>query len=123
MYALRLGVAGEFFGNGVLALQGRAQWVGWIQQLTGTNPDVATSLLNLVGLFDVLVAVIVLLAPIPAFVLWAALWGFWTALLRPLVGESGWDFVGRFANWTAPLALLMLIGTPKKTKDWFRISK
>jgi hypothetical protein len=34
-----------------------------------------------------------------------AFWGFWTALVRPLVGMPIWDFIERFANWAAPLAL------------------
>jgi hypothetical protein len=123
MWVLRLGVAGEFLGHGALALQGKAQWTGWIVQMLGVEADVASNLLSLIGLFDILTAIIVLLAPIPAFVLWAAIWGFWTALLRPLVGESGWDFIERFANWAAPLALLIMMGIPKKTKDWFRIAK
>ncbi len=123
MWVLRLGVAGEFLGHGALALEGKATWVGWIEQILGVSTGVASNLLSLIGLFDILTAIIVLLAPIPAFVLWAAIWGFWTALLRPLVGESGWDFIERFANWAAPFALLIMMGIPKKTIDWFRISK
>lgn len=123
MWILRLGVAGEFLGHGALALEGKATWIGWIEQMTGVSTDVATNLLSLIGLFDILTALIVLLAPIPAFVLWAAIWGFWTALLRPLVGESGWDFIERFTNWAAPLALLLMISIPKTRKAWFKIPK
>jgi len=40
-------------------------------------------------------------------------WGFWTALVRPLVGEPIWDFVERWANWGAPLALYLLMKKEK----------
>jgi len=51
----------------------------------------------------------VLLKPIKSVLLWAAFWGFWTALVRPIVGQPIWDFVERSANWGAPLALYYLI--------------
>lgn len=104
-WALRIGVAGEFLGHGLLALGGKAAWVGWISQLTKVDAATATTLLMLVGAMDVLVALIVLVKPMKPVLLWAAFWGFWTALVRPLVGESWLDFVERFANWGAPLAL------------------
>jgi hypothetical protein len=51
------------------------------------------------------------------------IWGFWTALVRPIVGEPIWDFVERFANWGAPLALLALSGIPRTVKEWFGFKK
>lgn len=118
-WVLRIAVAGEFVGHGVFALQGKKQWIDWIHQLTGVEIGTAAILLTLVGLMDLLVALIVLVKPIRAVVLWAAFWGFWTALVRPLVGEPIWDFIERWANWGAPLALLLLIGWPKNRKEWF----
>ena len=118
-WVLRIAVAGEFLGHSVFALHGKAQWVNWISQLTGASPESSLQLLFLIGLLDILVALIVLLKPIRIVLLWAALWGAWTALVRPLVGEPIWDFVERSANWGAPLALLLLRGWPKG-KDWFR---
>lgn len=118
-WILRVAVAGEFIGHGTLALQGKQAWIGWISQLTGADPNLAAQLLFLVGLLDVLIALIVLVRPIRVVLLWAAFWGFWTALVRPLVGESVLDFIERWANWGAPLALLLLLGWPKKLKEWF----
>ena len=119
-WILRIAVAGEFVGHGVFALQGKEAWIKWIGQLTGASPDISLQLLHLVGSLDLLVAFIVLVKPIRLALLWAAFWGFWTALVRPIVGESFWDFIERFANWGAPLALLLLIGWPKKWKEWFK---
>jgi len=110
-WLLRIGVAGEFAGHGLLAIGGKADWVKWISQLTGVEAGTATTLLLLVGVMDVIVAVVVLLKPVRPILLWAAFWGFWTALVRPLVatpafgGTSFLDFIERFANWAAPLAL------------------
>ncbi|MAG11800.1 MAG: hypothetical protein CMI52_03260 [Parcubacteria group bacterium] len=120
MWVLRIAVAGEFIGHGVFALQGKEQWVGWIQQMLSVDLAQATQLLTYIGYMDILVALIVLLKPIRAVVLWAALWGLWTALIRPLTGGDWWDFVERWANWGAPLALLYLMGMPSKLNEWWK---
>ena len=118
-WILRVSVAGEFIGHGVFALQGKQAWIGWFATFGITNAELARQLLFLVGAFDVTLAILVLIKPVRIALLWMVLWGFWTALLRPIVGEPVWDFVERWANWGAPLALLLLIGWPKHLKDWF----
>jgi hypothetical protein len=119
-WVLRLGVAGEFVGHGLLALGGKQQWIGWITQLLHTSAPTSAQLLLLIGIMDLFVALVVLVRPIRIALLWATLWGFWTAILRPIVGESVLDFIERFANWAAPLALLLLLGWPKSAKEWWR---
>lgn len=109
-WILRIAVFGEFLGHGVFAIQGKQSWVGWIQQLTRVDVGLATKFLFIIGLADVVIALIVLIKPIRPIILWAAIWGFWTALVRPLVGEPIWDFVERSANWGASLALYYLLG-------------
>jgi len=104
-WLLRIGVAGEFLGHGLLAINGKTDWIGWISQLIQVDSATATTLLMLVGILDVLIALFVLIKPVKPVLLWAAFWGFWTALVRPIVGQSVLDFVERFANWAAPLAL------------------
>ncbi len=133
-WILRISVAGEFVGHGIFALgffpssavgkslyfiPQKAQWVGWIRDLLGVSPETAVSLLTLVGGLDLITALVILLYPVRIALLWAAIWGFWTALLRPLVGEPVWDFVERWANWGAPLALLFMAGWPRDTRGWF----
>lgn len=136
-WILRISVAGEFIGHGIFAtgllaerkimlfsspvsIPQKAQWAGWIHQLTGIDTALAAQLLFFVGLFDLFVAFLILVKPIRLVLLWSAFWGFWTALVRPLVGEPFWDFVERFANWGAPLTLLMLRGWPRSLREWFR---
>lgn len=119
-WILRISVAGEFIGHGMLALGGKADWIKWISQMTSVEAGTAATLLTLIGLFDLLIALIVLLRPIKAALLWAAFWGFWTALVRPLVGVGWYDFIERFTNWGAPLALLLLLGWPKSWGEWWK---
>ncbi len=104
-WLLRIGVAGEFAGHGLLAIGGKKDWLGWISQMTHVSDPTALTLLTVIGYFDLLVALIILFKPVKPILLWAAFWGFWTALVRPLVGQSWLDFVERAANWAAPLAL------------------
>lgn len=132
-WVLKIGVAGEFLGHGIfatgfpkiaglefLSVSQKSQWVGWIGEILGTDPATSAILLTLVGAMDILIAILVLVKPIRIALLWATFWGFWTALVRPLVGEPIWDFIERWANWSAPLALLMLLGWPKTFKEWLK---
>lgn len=121
-WVLRISVAGEFIGHGVFALQGKKDWIGWFAKFGVSDPGVATQLLLLVGAIDIALAILLLVKPVRIVLLWMVFWGFWTALLRPIVGMPIWDFVERSANWGAPLALIFLIGWPKTLGDWFRKS-
>lgn len=108
-WVLRVGVAGEFIGHGVFALQGKKDWVQWFAKFGIQDTSTATTLLFMLGLLDLGVAFVVLLKPMKPVLLWATFWGFWTALIRPIVGMPIWDFVERWANWAAPLALFYLM--------------
>lgn len=119
-WVLRVAVAGEFCAHGMFALQQKADWLGWISKMTGADAATATTLLTMIGILDLLVALIVLVKPIRGVLLWATFWGAWTALVRPLVGLPIWDFIERWANWGAPLALLLLIGWPRDSKEWMK---
>lgn len=117
-WVLKIAVAGEFIGHGVFAIEGKKDWVGWIVQMAGVNQPTAIQLLFLIGVVDIALAILTLVKPVKIILLWMVFWGFWTALVRPLVGLPIWDFVERWANWGAPLALLLLPGWPRKAKDW-----
>ena len=119
-WVLRIAVAGEFIGHGIFALQGKKDWIGWFTQFGVSDAGTATTLLFLVGLMDIALAFLILVKPIRIALLWMVFWGFWTALIRPIVGEPIWDFVERWANWGAPLALLILLGWPKNWREWFK---
>lgn len=113
-WALKIGVAGEFLGHGVLAFQGKKDWISWIDRMLSTGDATAASILMVIGVMDIAVAFIVLFRPMNWVLLWAVFWGFWTALLRPLMGMPIWDFIERFANFAAPLALYYFYKVNKK---------
>ncbi len=119
-WVLRVSVAGEFIGHGVFALQGKKDWVGWFAKFGVADTGTATQLLFLIGAMDIALAILILIKPVRIALLWMVFWGFWTALLRPLVGMPVWDFVERWTNWGAPLALLLLVGWPKTFKEWWK---
>lgn len=119
-WILRIAIFGTFIGHGLLAINGKADWVSWIQKFGVADQVLAKQLLLGIGTIDVVAAFVMLIVPFPAILLGAALWAFWTALVRPLVGVGWLDFVERTANWAAPLALLFLMGWPKILKEWFK---
>lgn len=118
-WVLRIAVAGEFVGHGAFAIQGKKDWVGWFGTFGIADIGLATKLLFFVGIMDIALALLILVKPVRAALLWMAFWGFWTALIRPLVGMPVWDFVERWANWGAPLALLLIRGWPRSLREWF----
>ena len=122
-WILRVAIAGEFIGHGLLAIGGKADWVSWIQKFGIADPVLAKQLLFGVGTIDVVAALVMLIRPFPAILLGATFWAFWTALVRPLVGAGWLDFVERSANWGAPLALLLIMGWPKILREWFQFRK
>ncbi len=120
IWILRIAVFGEFLGHGVFAIQGKKDWVGWFAKFGVSDTGTAAQLLFLIGIVDIALAILVLIKPIRIALLWMVFWGFWTALLRPIVGMPVWDFIERWSNWGAPLALLLLIGWPAGWKEWFK---
>jgi len=110
-WVLRIAVAGEFIGHGAFALQGKASWFVYFKPFGITDPGTITTLLMLVGAVDLLLALLVLIKPIRPAVLWMAVWGLFTAMIRwPIGPDPIWDFIERWANWGAPLVLYMMLG-------------
>jgi uncharacterized membrane protein YphA (DoxX/SURF4 family) len=73
-----------------------------------------------VGILDILMGVSLLLYPTRAILLWLVVWGFITALCRPLSGEHVAEVIERAGNYGAPLTLLILSGFGGKwIKGWF----
>ena len=119
-WILRVAVAGEFIGHGFFALQGRKAWVDWFSIFGISDAQTATKLLLLIGLTDIILGGLILIKPVRLVLLWMVFWGFWTALMRPIAGDSIFEFVERWANWGAPLALLFLLRWPRDFKEWFK---
>lgn len=121
-WILRISIAGEFIGHGIFALQVKQGWIPYFTAL-GFSHQTGAALLPIIGIFDIALAILILIKPVRIVILWMALWGFWTALVRPLAGEPIWDFVERFTNWGAPLALFFIYEIPRNLKEWFSSKK
>jgi len=120
-WVLRIAVFGSFFGHGMFALQQKTSWFKYFEPFGITNPETIGTLLVLVGIMDVAIALLVLFKPIRGVLLWMTFWGLWTALIRwPFGPDPVWDFVERWANWGAPLALLLVVGWPQNWREWFK---
>lgn len=121
-WVLRIAVAGEFIGHGAFALLGKEGWFKYFHAVGITSSETILILLLLVGIMDVGLALLVLFRPVRLALLWMAFWGLWTALIRWPIGpdEPIWDFFERWANWGAPLALLLILGWPRDWKEWLR---
>lgn len=109
-WILRIAVAGEFIGHGVFALQAKASWFAYFKPFGITDPSTITTILMVVGAIDLLLALLVLIKPIRPAILWMAVWGLFTAMIRwPIGNDPIWDFIERWANWGAPLALYYVL--------------
>lgn len=118
-WVLRIGVFGTFLGHGIFALQGKEDWIPLITS-TGMPESFAVNVLPVIGIVDILVAILTLIKPLKVILVWAIIWAFATALIRPIAGKPFWDFVERSANWATPLALLAIQGFPTNIRDLFK---
>jgi hypothetical protein len=118
-WVLRVAVAGEFLGHGYFAWTVKPAWIPFIT-FFGFTPAAAREFMPWVGALDFVMATLALLFPMRAALLWMAFWGLFTASLRPLTGDSIFEFIERAPNCAAPLALLLVRGWPSRLKDWWR---
>ena len=115
IWILRIGVFGIFFGHGVFALKINEKWLSYLE-VVGIGEDMGLKLMPLIGGLDVVVALATLIKPWKPVLIWAVIWTFSTALIRPIAGEPIWAFVERAGNWATPLVLLLLLSQKDKLK-------
>jgi len=117
-WILRAAVAACFIGHGAFGVITKAAWVPYFA-VWGIPEAWAWSLMPVIGASDIAIAVLTLVRPIRAVVLYMTLWGFQTACLRPLAGQGIWELFERAGNYGVPLALLFLLGAGQSPADWF----
>jgi hypothetical protein len=117
-WCLRIGAAVCFVGHGAFGIITKAAWIPYFA-LVGIPADVAYALMPVIGTIDILMGVAVLISPRPAVLLYMAVWALWTALLRPLTGESAFETLERAGNYGVPLAMLLMVGWPRSLGGWF----
>ena len=114
LWLFRISVFLEFVGHGAFGIIGKSAWVSYFG-VVGIPENWAWRLMPVIGSVDISVGIITLLSPRRAVLLYATLWGFWTALLRPLAGEPVWETIERAGNYGVPLAFLLAT----QSKGWF----
>lgn len=115
-WLLRIAAGLEFIGHGAFGIITKAVWVPYFG-VVGIPERWAYKLMPVVGSVDIFLGFLVLLKPIRAALVYMAIWGLWTALLRPLSGETIWETIERAPNYLVPLALLYLRGLPRNWKE------
>jgi hypothetical protein len=115
---LRIAAAMCFIGHGAFGFITKAGWVPYFS-VVGLHAGWAYEFMPLVGLADIGVGVSVLIWPTRAAFAYMALWGTWTALLRPLAGQGVAEFLERAGNYGVPLALLLLAFGAAPGGRWF----
>ena len=118
-WILWIAVIIEYYGHGAFGvfLGGSAPWLAYFNAV-GIAPALAWKVMPLVGIADFIVATIILFYPCRIILLYAALWGFWTALLRPIAGQGIWQWGLEIVNFAVPFALLYLSGWGTSVRAW-----
>ena len=117
-WTLRIGGFMCFVGHGAFGLVTKQAWVPYFG-VVGIDRETAFQLMPLVGTVDVIVGFSILLRPRLPVACWMVLWAMWTALLRPLSGESGWEALERAGNYGVPAVLaLMMVTRPRVSARW-----
>jgi hypothetical protein len=106
-----------FIGHGAFGIITKPDWVPFFA-VVGIPERMAYVLMPLVGAVDIAAGVAILLAPAPGVLVYMAVWGLWTALLRPLSGDNIWETLERAGNYGVPFAFLLLAGGREALRDW-----
>lgn len=115
---LRIAVAMCLIGHGSFGIITKEVWCNYFA-VFGIGRSLAYQLMPVMGGFDILLGILMLVYPVRAILAWLLIWGIITALLRPLSGEPFAEFIERAGNFGAPLCLLLLSAIPKNLKGWF----
>lgn len=122
-WILRLATAGAFIGHGAYgAIMEKPGWYPFLGELGISRATVdARSLMLWFGGFEMLLGALALLVPIRALLLFMFAWKIGTEFVwYPLAGKPAWEFVERWSNYTAPLALIYVRGWPRAWREWLR---
>jgi hypothetical protein len=119
-WLFRLALCAEFVGHGAFGVMTKQAWVHYFT-LFGFPEAWAWTLMPVVGSLDITLGLLALVAPMRAGLLYMGGWGFFTALLRPLAGQGGWEFLERSYNFGLPFLMLWLHGVGPQVRSWFTV--
>ena len=119
-WVLRVGAALCFIGHGAFGFITKATWVPYFGVI-GIPEAWAYRLMPVIGAMDVMAGMAVLFAPRGLPLVYMVVWATWTALLRPLAGESFFETLERAGNYGVPLALILLTAMPRSLSGLGRL--
>jgi hypothetical protein len=105
-WILRVSVWACYVGHGMFGIRQKVDWLTFYRPF-GIPDAIALQTMPLIGLVDVTMGYLVLLRPTRVVLFYTALWGVFTALLRPLVGMSFFETLERAGNYGPSVALLL----------------
>jgi len=117
-WIFRIAFMMEFVGHGAFGIIGKAAWLPYFG-VVGINESLAWRLMPIIGTIDVCIGITTLFRPMRGLILYGAIWGLWTALLRPLSGEPIWEALERAGNYGVPMAFLLWSGWPRSASQLF----
>ncbi len=106
-HIFRVACAMCFIGHGAFGILTKRIWCDYFG-VFGIGEAMAYDLMPVVGIVDIALGFVLLFYPLRISAVWLVFWGFFTASLRPLAGESFAELLERAGNFGAPIALLML---------------
>jgi hypothetical protein len=118
-WLLRIGVFMEFVGHGAFGVKTKADWLPFFH-VFAIPDDIAWRMMPVIGGLDILLGILALLVPCRGILLYMAVWGTFTALLRPAADKGWWEFFERSYNYGGPAVLLALHGWGHTAKDWLK---
>jgi hypothetical protein len=116
-YTLRVACAMCFIGHGAFGIITKEVWCNYFA-VAGIGHDTAYALMPFVGTMDIIMGLLIVFYPVRIVFAWLIVWGFITAMMRPLSGEPFAEWIERAGNYGAPLALLLLTYT--KQNKWLK---
>jgi len=118
-YVLRIAAAMCFIGHGAFGIITKPIWCNYFA-VFGIGKTAAYALMPWVGSMDILMGLSLLFYPTRTVLSWLVIWGFFTAMLRPMSGEAFPELIERAGNYGVPLVLLILCGDGKPfAGKWF----
>ncbi len=118
-WLFRLGLAMEFVGHGACGIHTKAAWLPYFRTF-GISDSMAWRLMPVVGFTDAALGMAALASPRRALIAYMAVWGAFTAALRPASGEAVWECVERAYNYGIAAAFLYLhTPGPGEGRRWF----
>jgi hypothetical protein len=116
-WLFRLALCAEFVGHGAFGVLAKQAWVPYFT-LFGFPEAWAWHLMPMVGSVDITLGLLALVAPTRAGLLYMGCWGLFTASLRPLAGEGGWEWLERSYNFGVPFLMLWVHGVGTTARSW-----